>query len=212
MSWSSLRPLKPCSGSSRNAANENEVGESAADLTAAGRGLPSGAPCSLALLVAEISITRAGPSARYAVPSDRHYLPARHVWAQMEDGVATIGVTAPLGEMLWFAPEVSFWAVERVDQGQTLATVQGRSGRTVVIGTPVSGSVVAVNELLERAPHALLAQPYGRGWVARVVPDSWERDHATMTSARSYRSALDAELPIGRDFGFGGALLPAPPP
>jgi glycine cleavage system H protein len=161
--------------------------------------------------VGEISITRAGASARYALPSDRHYLKARHVWAQMQDGVATVGVTAPLGEMLWFAPEVSFWAVERVDHGQTLATVQGRSGRTVVIGSPVAGSVVALNGLLERAPHALLAQPYGGGWVARIAPDSWERDHAGMMSARSYRAALDAELPIGRDFAFGGALLPTPP-
>jgi glycine cleavage system H protein len=161
--------------------------------------------------VAEISITRAGASARYALPSDRHYLTTRHVWAQMQDGVATVGVTAPLGEMLWFAPEVSFWAVERLEQGETLATVQGRSGRTVVIGSPVGGSVVGLNSLLERAPHALLAQPYGRGWVARIVPDSWERDHAGMTSARSYRAALDAELPIGREFAFGGALLPRPP-
>jgi glycine cleavage system H protein len=161
--------------------------------------------------VAEISITRAGASARYALPSDRQYLAARHVWAQLQEGVATVGVTAALGEMLWFAPEVRFWAVERVDPGQTLATVQGRSGRTVVIGSPVGGAVVALNGLLERAPHALLAQPYGGGWVARIVPDSWERDHAGMTSARSYRAALDAELPIGREFAFGGALLPAPP-
>lgn len=158
----------------------------------------------------EISITRAGASARYALPSDRHYLTARHVWAQMQDGVATVGVTAPLGEMLWFTPEIRFWAVERVDQGQTLATVQGRSGRTVVICSPLAGAVMALNGLLERAPHALLAQPYGGGWVARIVPDSWERDHAGMTSARSYRRALDAELPIGREFCFGGALLPPP--
>jgi glycine cleavage system H protein len=161
--------------------------------------------------VAEISITRAGASARYALPSDRHYLTMRHVWAQMQDGVATVGVTAPLGEMLWFTPEVSFWAVERVDQGQTLATVQGRSGRTVVISSPVAGSVVALNGLLQRAPHALLAQPYGGGWVARIQPDRWDRDQAGLTSARSYRAALDAELPIGRGFAFAGALLPAPP-
>ena len=88
----------------------------------------------------ELSITRAGASARYALPSDRHYLTVRHVWAQMHDGVATVGVTAPLGEMLWFTPEVSFWAVERVDQGQTLATVQGRSGRTVIAHSSHTGS------------------------------------------------------------------------
>ena len=160
----------------------------------------------------EISITRAGASARFALPSDRHYLATRHVWAQMREGVATVGVTAPLGEMLWFTPEVRFWAVERVDAGQTLATVQGRSGRTVVIGSPVGGSVVELNGLLPRAPHALLAQPYGGGWVARLVPDSWERDHGQMVSARAYRATLDSELPLGRDFCFGGALLPGPLP
>jgi glycine cleavage system H lipoate-binding protein len=114
--------------------------------------------------------------------------------------------------MLWFTPEVQFWAVERVDAGQTLATVQGRSGRTVVIGSPVGGSVVELNGLLPLAPHALLAQPYGGGWVARIVPDSWERDHGQMVSARAYRARLDSELPLGRDFCFGGALLPGPLP
>jgi glycine cleavage system H protein len=162
--------------------------------------------------VAEISIRAAAASARFVLPSDRHYLAGRHVWARMENGIATVGVSAPLGEMLWFAPEVRFWVVERIEAGETLATVQGRSGRTVVIGSPVAGSVVAVNTLLERAPHALLAQPYGGGWVARIAPDRWEHDHAQMVSARGYRAALDAELPIGREFCFAGALLPGPLP
>ena len=161
--------------------------------------------------MAEISLTRAGASARYALPSDRHYQTTRHVWAQMQEGVATVGVTAPLGEMLWFAPEVSFWAVERVEQGQTLATVQGRSNRTVAVGSPVRGSLIELNPLLRRAPHALLAQPYGRGWVARIRADRWERDEAEMVSARAYRKVLDSDLELGREFCFGGALL-APPP
>jgi glycine cleavage system H protein len=160
--------------------------------------------------VTEISITRAGASARFALPSDRHYLTSRHVWARIEDGVATVGVAAPLGEMLWFTPEIRFWVVERLDAGQTLATVQGRSGRTVVIASPLAGSVLELNGLLAKAPHALLAQPYGRGWVARIVPERWERDHSEMVSARTYRATLDAQLPLGRDFCFGGALLPAP--
>ena len=159
--------------------------------------------------MAEISIERTGAAARFVLPSDRRYLVVRHVWANIEEGIATVGVSAPLGEMLWFAPEVSFWAVERIEAGDTLATVQGRSGRTVVIASPLSGSVVALNSLLERAPQALLAQPYGSGWVARIAPDCWERDEARLATARSYRRTLDAELPIGREFCFGGALLRA---
>jgi glycine cleavage system H protein len=157
--------------------------------------------------VPEIEITRTASAARFVLPSDRHYLPARHVWARIEEGVVTVGVTAPLGEMLWFSPAVAFWAVDRIEVGDTLATVQGRSGHTVAVGSPVSGCVVALNDLLERAPHALLAQPYGGGWVARVEPDRWQLDQAGMVTARAYRSRLDTELPLGRDFCFGGALL-----
>ncbi len=157
--------------------------------------------------MAEISITRAAPSARFVLPSDRRYLAARHVWATIDEGIATVGVSAPLGEMLWFAPELRFWAVETVGVEDTLATVQGRSGRTVTIGSPLAGSVLSLNPLLERAPQALLAQPYGSGWVARIAPDCWERDEARLVSARSYRAALDEELPVGREFCFSGALL-----
>ena len=115
-------------------------------------------------------------------------------------------MSAPLGEMLWFAPEVRFWAVERVGAGDTLATVQGRSGRT--IASPLSGSVVALNSLLERAPQALLAQPYGSGWVARIAPDCWEREEAALVSARCTGHPR-RRAPLGREFCFGGALLPA---
>ncbi len=155
----------------------------------------------------EISITATAPSARFALPSDRGYLAGRHVWARVEDGVATVGVTAPLGEVLWFQPEVDFWAVDRVEVGDTLATVQGRSARTVAIASPLAGTLLELNGLLERAPHALLAQPYGRGWVARIAPRCWERDEAELVTARSYRGTIDTELALGRDFCFGGALL-----
>ena len=130
--------------------------------------------------VPDISVAATAPSARFALPSDRQYLAGRHVWAQIEDGIVTVGVTAPLGEVLWYTPDVEFWAVDRVDVGETLATVQGRSGRTVAVGSPVRGTLVELNPLLRRAPHALLAQPYGRGWVARISADRWERDEAAM--------------------------------
>jgi glycine cleavage system H protein len=150
-------------------------------------------------------------SARFALPTDRLYLIDRHVWVQTEDGIATVGVTAPLREAIDFAPEVDFWAVDRVEVGDTLATVGGREGQVVAVAAPVAGSVLELNEVLERAPQALLVQPYRLGWVARIAPESWDRDAASLVGAGRYRGALDRELPVGRDLCFGGALL-APRP
>jgi glycine cleavage system H protein len=150
-------------------------------------------------------------SARFALPADRLYLTDRHVWVQLEDEIATIGMTAPLREAVDFAPEIAFWAVDRVEVGDTLATVDGRDGQVVAIAAPVAGSVVELNEVLERAPQALLNQPYKLGWIARVGPENWDRDAARLVGAGRYREALDRELPVGRDLCFGGALL-APRP
>jgi hypothetical protein len=47
--------------------------------------------------------------------------------------------------------------------------------------------------------------------VARISAERWERDEAAMVSARDYRKILDADLALGREFCFGGALL-APRP
>jgi hypothetical protein len=48
--------------------------------------------------------------------------------------------------------------------------------------------------------------------VARISADRWERDEAAMVSARDYRKILDADLALGREFCFGGALLAPRPP
>jgi glycine cleavage system H protein len=146
-------------------------------------------------------------SARFALPSDRLYLSDRHVWAQMQDGIASIGITAPLHEVVSFSPEVEFWAVDRVGVGDTLATVNGRADQIVAIAAPVAGALIELNALLERAPQALLGQPYRLGWVARVAPENWERDAARLVDTGRYREALERELGVGRDLCFGGAVL-----
>ena len=113
--------------------------------------------------------------------------------------------------MLWHAPDVEFWAVDRVDVGSPLATAQGRQGRRIAIASPVAGAVVETNELLDVAPHALVSQPYVRGWVARVYPDNWERDCVWLLSgsagAAQYRDRVERSLARSRPEAFAGVLL-----
>jgi glycine cleavage system H lipoate-binding protein len=122
-----------------------------------------------------------------------------------------VGVAAPLREVLWHAPEVEFWAVDRVDVGSTIATARARAGRQIAIGSPLAGTVVEVNPLLDVAPHALVLQPYIRGWVARIHPDNWERDSVGLlsgaTGVAQYRERLTRSLAGGRPAAFAGVLL-----
>jgi glycine cleavage system H protein len=151
-------------------------------------------------------------SSPFHLPASVHYLPERHVWARPdEEGLVTVGVAAPLREVLWHAPKVEFWAVDRVEVGSTIATARARHGRLIAIASPVAGALVELNELLDVAPHALVLQPYVRGWVARVYPDNWERDSVRLLSgsagAAEYRGRLERTLARGRPEAFAGVLL-----
>jgi glycine cleavage system H lipoate-binding protein len=148
----------------------------------------------------------------FHLPASVNYDPDRHVWLRPgEDGFVTIGVAAPLREVLWHSPEVEFWAVDRVSVGSPIATARAREGRRIAIASPIAGVVAELNELLDVAPHALVLQPYVRGWVARVYPDNWERDSARLLSGSSgaaeYRGRLARTLARGRPAAFAGVLL-----
>jgi glycine cleavage system H protein len=145
-------------------------------------------------------------SVLFHLPASVHYQPDRHVWARPdEDGFVTIGVAAPLREVLWHSPDVQFWTVDRVDVGSTIATARARRGRTIAIASPVAGFVVELNELLDVAPHALVFQPYIRGWVARVYPDDWERDSIGLLSGSA--GAAEYRERLAQPAAFAGVLL-----
>jgi glycine cleavage system H protein len=151
-------------------------------------------------------------STAFHLPASVHYLADRHVWARPDDeGLITVGVAAPLREVLWHAPEVEFWAVDRVEVGSTIATARARHGRLIAIASPVAGALIELNELLDVAPHALVLQPYIRGWVARIHADNWERDSVGLlsgsTGAAEYRERLERTLARGRPEAFAGVLL-----
>ncbi|MBA3262482.1 MAG: ribonucleotide-diphosphate reductase subunit beta [Thermoleophilaceae bacterium] len=163
--------------------------------------------------IAARAVTFAGTApVLFHLPASVHYDAERHVWARPdEDGFVTVGVAAPLREVLWHAPEVEFWAVDRVEVGSPIATAQARHGRRIAIASPVAGTLVAVNELLEVAPHAPVFQPYIRGWVARVYADNWERDSVGLltgsSGAAEYRERLARTLALSRPDAFAGVLL-----
>ena len=104
-----------------------------------------------------------------AHPEDLHYLMADQVWARLQgDGTATVGITQ-LGIRL--SGEVYMCRAKRVGtevaQGETIAVVE-LSKSVVAVKSPVSGTVVEVNEALQERPELVHRDPYGTGWIARL--------------------------------------------
>lgn len=116
-----------------------------------------------------------------------------HEWARVEeDGTVTIGITdhaqEALGDVVYVeVPEVG----STVSIGEEAGVVESVKAASDIYSL-VSGTVVAVNELLQDAPETVNTSPYDDGWFFRVQPDDLaELDDAL--SDEDYRDLLASE-------------------
>ncbi|HWV14542.1 MAG TPA: glycine cleavage system protein GcvH [Cellvibrio sp.] len=116
-----------------------------------------------------------------------------HEWARVEeDGTVTIGITdhaqEALGDVVYVeVPDVG----SSVSIGEEAGVVESVKAASDIYSL-VSGTVVAVNELLQDAPETVNTSPYDDGWFFRVQPDDLaELDDAL--SDEDYRDLLASE-------------------
>ena len=111
------------------------------------------------------------------IPGDLKFLKS-HEWARVEDnGHITVGISdhaqAALGDLVYVElPSVG----DNVQAGNGAAVVESVKAASDVY-SPVSGTVVAVNDKLADAPETINGDAYGDGWLFVVKPsDSSEMD------------------------------------
>lgn len=105
-------------------------------------------------------------------PDDLRYA-ATHEWVRVEeDGSVTVGITDHAQELLG---DIVF--IELPEEG---ATVSAQEEVSVVesvkaasdIYAPLSGEIIAVNEDLADSPETVNSDPYGEGWLFRILPSN----------------------------------------
>ncbi|MGW4057518.1 glycine cleavage system protein GcvH [Amycolatopsis kentuckyensis] len=110
-----------------------------------------------------------------SIPENLQYT-KEHEWLKVEDGVATVGITAFAAESLG---DIVF--VQLPDAGSTITAgeVFGEVESTKSVSelyAPVSGEVVEVNGTTSDTPEVINSDPYTEGWLLKVrltgdVPD-----------------------------------------
>ncbi len=127
------------------------------------------------------------PDASY--PDDLLYHP-EHDWARIENDQATFGITwyaqDSLGEVVFFeAPKVG----STVTKDAPYTEVESVKAVSDVI-SPLSGEVVAVNDVLADQPEQINEDPYGQGWLVKVkLSDPGEQE--ALLDAAAYEATLD---------------------
>lgn len=112
------------------------------------------------------------------IPGDLKFLKS-HEWARKEDdGRVTVGISEHAQGLLGDLVYVELPAVgDAVKAGTACAVVESVKAASDVY-SPVTGTVVAVNEALTDKPETINEDAFGEGWVFAVQPDDdSELDH-----------------------------------
>lgn len=109
---------------------------------------------------------------------------ASHEWSLLGgDGVVTVGITDyaqnSLGDVVFVElPEVG----RMVKQTEQIAVVESVKAASDIYA-PVSGTVVAVNELLTDSPETINESPYDKGWFFKIKAADTKELNGLMSAA-----------------------------
>ena len=103
------------------------------------------------------------------IPDDVRYAPS-HEWARVEDDQVIVGISdfaqQSLGDVVFVElPQVG----DEVSAGNEACVVESVKAAADVY-SPISGTVVEVNEALEEEPEMVNQDPFGDGWFFKVQP------------------------------------------
>ncbi|MEI6561857.1 MAG: glycine cleavage system protein GcvH [Verrucomicrobiota bacterium] len=122
------------------------------------------------------------------VPDDLKYSET-HEWVRLEDGQARVGITDHAQAELTDVVYVELPKIGAKVQAKAAAAVVESVKAAGDIYSPVTGTVVAVNEALENNPALVNTDPHGEGWIFLVALDAPE-EVAQLQDAAQYRALI----------------------
>ena len=124
-------------------------------------------------------------------PTDLRYATS-HEWAALNDGVVTVGVSDFAQEALGDVVFVELPQPEQIVRAGEEAAVVESVKAAADVYSPVSGTVIEVNEALEESPELVNQDPYGDGWFYRLEATD-EAEVEELLDAAAYREHCDSE-------------------
>ena len=123
--------------------------------------------------------------------SDVKYLKTHEWAAQSEEGIV-VGISDyaqnTLSDIVYVElPEVG----DEIDKGDQICVVESVKAAGDVYA-PVSGKIVAVNDVLEDEPEIVNSSPFGNGWLVRIKPSD-PKEWDTLMTAEEYKKVVEEE-------------------
>jgi glycine cleavage system H protein len=129
------------------------------------------------------------------IPEDLYYDVSLDVWVRWEaDGTVTLGMTDPAQALCGRIVNITFKPPGRtLRRGQSAAIIE--SAKWVgPFPTPLSGTIVAVNEAFRRDLLLANKDPYGAGWLVRLRPTGPETERGPLVTGEEAMRAYEKKI------------------
>lgn len=125
----------------------------------------------------------------FSVPEDLYYT-KEHEWVRLEGDKCRVGVTDyaqnSLHEIVYVdLPKVGL----NVSQMQSIGTVESVKAVADVY-SPITGTILEINNTLSDAPELVNKSPYGEGWITTMKPEDLNRELPGLMKAPDYKTFL----------------------
>ena len=140
----------------------------------------------------------------YDIPADLYYDREHHMWARYDPtanqatvGIDTLGL-ASLGDLAYVTLQAVGVPVKR---GQSMGTLEAAKMTGDLIA-PLSGTIVARNDVIVRNPGLVNQSPYADGWMVVIKPGDWENESAQLVSGEGLPAWVESEIKRYRSQGW----------
>ena len=126
----------------------------------------------------------------FRIPVNGYFFNANDVWVQVAGTRARIGITDYLQQQLTDITYVDPPAIgATIEQFGEAGTVESAKAAFELV-SPVSGTVVRINESVADVPESINEDPYG-SWIVELELTAWKEDRELLVDGRAY--AADVE-------------------
>ena len=125
----------------------------------------------------------------YEIPDELYYS-KEHEWDRLKGEYTVVGITdyaqkAP-HEIVYVETPVVGSELKQMEVMGVVESVKAVSD----IFAPISGGVVEVNQDLAESPELVNKDPYGAGWIAKILPANLKNDLKNLMSSQQYADHL----------------------
>lgn len=129
------------------------------------------------------------------------YFDTTHTWAFMEkSGYVKVGIDEFILHITGSLSNIKMKSLgDKVKKGEPIFTLI-QDGKHLSIKSPISGTIVSFNNLLNIVPEILNKAPYNDGWIYTIEPSNWASESKFLIMSDKYREWVKNEFIRLKDF------------